>query len=331
MGKSLSVGGRGATALAMVALTIGGGAWAFAATRADSGTITACRARNGAIRVVENASQCRRVDQVLTWNVAGPPGDTGPAGPAGPAGSTGAAGPAGPTGPAGSAGPAGPEGPAGPTGPKGAKGDPGTIPSLESLAGVACTDGGVAGTVGVAWDASHHAVFTCTAGGGGGSTGLKVNEFTTGVTGAASDEFVEIANTGGSAVDASGFKVVYRSGVGTSDVTLATIPDGTTIAAGGYYLLGGSGYAGTVTPNQSFAASLAATAGGIGIRDASGALLDSVGYGTATNAFVEGSAVTAPPTTDAPGTSAARKPNGVDTNVNSADFAASAPTPKAAN
>ena len=60
---------------------------------------------------------------------------------------------------------------------------------------------------------------------------------------------------------------------------------------------------------------------------------DSVGYGSATtNAFVEGTPTAAPATTAAPGTSAARLPNGHDTNANSADFgAATPPTPKASN
>jgi hypothetical protein len=160
-----------------------------------------------------------------------------------------------------------------------------------------------------------------------------INEFMTGVTGAASDEFVEIANVGTAAVDVSGYKLAYRSAAGTSDVSLATIPSGTTIPAGGYYLFGGSAYAGTPAPDQSFSTAIAATGGGLGLRNADGTLVDSVGWGSATtNAFVEGTATAPPATTAAPGTSAARLPNGHDTNANSADFgAASPPTPKASN
>ena len=60
---------------------------------------------------------------------------------------------------------------------------------------------------------------------------------------------------------------------------------------------------------------------------------DSVGWGSSTtNTFVEGTPTAAPATTAAPGTSAARLPNGHDTNANSTDFgAASPPTPKASN
>jgi len=76
----------------------------------------------------------------------------------------------------------------------------------------------------------------------------------------------------------------------------------------------------------------AATAGGLGLRDASGTLVDSVGYGTATNAFVEGSAAPAPPAAAAPGKSAGRKPDGHDTDDNAADFSVlTSPTPGASN
>jgi hypothetical protein len=159
-----------------------------------------------------------------------------------------------------------------------------------------------------------------------------INEFMTGTTGAAGNEFVEVANIGTAAADVGGFKLVYRSAAGTSDVSLATIPAGTTIPAGGYYLFGGGSYAGSPAADQSFSFGIASTGGGLGLRNADGALVDSVGYGTATNAFVEGSAAAAPATTDAPGTSAARLPNGHDTNNNSVDFGAETPpSPKAAN
>ena len=94
----------------------------------------------------------------------------------------------------------------------------------------------------------------------------------------------------------------------------------------------GSGYLGSHTPDQTFSTSLAATGGGIAVRDNGGVILDSVGYGDATNAFVEAHATTAPPSTAAPGSSSGRIPDGHDTNDNSADFSVSAtPTPGAAN
>ena len=334
--------------------------------------IKACANRsNGKLRLAGPAGSCKSHERAISWNVqgpAGPPGPAGAPGPAGPAGATGPAGPGGPTGPAGPAGPAGAKGPTGPAGangqpgpagpqgpagaagakgatgargPTGPKGDPGTGGSLTSIAqlnGVACTAGTAAGTIAVSYDASNHVVLTCNptsggGGGGGGSASLVINEFMTGVTGAASNEFVEIANFGTATVDVSGFKLVYRSSTGTSDVSLATIPSGTTIPAGGYYLFGGSAYAESPAADQSFSTGIAATGGGLGLRNGDGTLVDSVGYGSGTtNAFVEGTPTAAPATTAAPGTSAARLPNGHDTNDNSTDFgAATPPTPKASN
>ena len=117
-----------------------------------------------------------------------------------------------------------------------------------------------------------------------------------------------------------------------SDVALATIPAGTMLAPGAFYLFGGSGYAGTKAADQTFSAGLAATAGGVGLRDAGGKLVDSLGYGTATNAFVETRPATAPPSTAPPGSSDIRLPDGRDTDDNGADFAVTAaPTPGAPN
>jgi hypothetical protein len=171
-----------------------------------------------------------------------------------------------------------------------------------------------------------------TGGGGGGSADLKINEFMTGTTGSAADEFVEIVNVGTGSANLSGYRLVYRSAAGTSDVGLATIPDGTTLAAGAYYLFAGSGYAGSQPPDQTFSTGLAATGGGLALRDSSGAIVDSVGYGTAVNAFVEGAPATAPPSEAPPGNSDVRLPDGHDTNDNSLDFTVSTtPSPRGPN
>jgi hypothetical protein len=98
------------------------------------------------------------------------------------------------------------------------------------------------------------------------------------------------------------------------------VPDGTTLAPGAFYLFGGAGYAGAQPANQSFAPSLASSGGGVGVRNAEGNLVDAVGWGTATNAFVEGTVAPAPPTAPAPGKSDGRHPDGHDTNDNGADF-----------
>src|SRR4051812_7589584 len=295
-------------------------------------TINACaKKQDGRLRMVAGAANCKRGERAVRWNVEGPQGPAGAQGPAGDKGTTGSGGPGGPVGPGGpmgspgatgpaggigpggavgGAGPIGPAGPAGaqgatgPAGPAGARGPAGTgITSLEDLNGVACHAGTQAGTVALSYDASGHAVLTCAAGGGGGggeSGPIKVNEFSTGVTSAATNEFVEIYNAGTTAVDVSGYKVVYRSAAGSSDTTLATLPAGTSLAAGAFYLLGGSGYDGTVADDQSFGTAIAATGGSIGVKTATGTLTDAVAYGTAANGLGEGLPAAAPPTTAAP-------------------------------
>jgi hypothetical protein len=351
---------------AAVAALIGGGALAaLGANRAGDSVIQACKLKmTGALRAVSDSSKCTRREVPLSWNVQGPAGaagptgpqgakgDTGPAGPqgakgdtgpAGPQGERGAAGPQGPAGPQGAQGapgaqgPAGPQGaagaqgPAGPQGPPGPKGDPGAgLAKFEDLNGVPCTDG-TAGTISITYDNARHAVITCVA--TGGQANVRINEFSTGVTGAATNEFVEIVNSGSATADLSGWKLVYRSATGTSDTALDTIPDGTSLAPGAFYLFGGSGYTGPPAADQSFSQGLAAAAGGLAIRDANGTIVDSVGYGsTAANGFVEGTPAPAPPATAAPGSSDVRKPDGHDTNNNSGDFTVVAPpTPRATN
>jgi lamin tail-like protein/collagen triple helix repeat protein len=328
-------------AAVVAAVTIGGGTLvAAAAPRGDgaSSVINACAKRgNGQLRLATTAGKCKSNERPISWNAQGSAGPPGPAGARGPTGATGPAGPTGAAGPAGApgaSGPAGAPGARGPTGPKGADGA--GLTSVEELSGLSCTAGSANGTISVSYDSSAHVVLTCVSGGGGGGGGtatLRVNELMTGTTGSAGNEFVEVANVGSAAADLGGFRLVYRSATGTSDVALATIPAGTTIAPGGYYLFGGSSYSGAPAADQTFSFGLASTGGGVGLRDAGGTLVDSVGYGSGTtNAFVEGVPAAAPATTAAPGTSAARLPNGHDSNDNSADFGASTPpTPKASN
>jgi hypothetical protein len=209
------------------------------------------------------------------------------------------------------------------------------LSSFEALSGLACTFRGEQGAIQIEYDADGQAEITCLTKQPPpvGEARLTVNEFSTGVTGALGNEFVEIANAGDAAANVGGFKLIYRSASGTSDVTLATIPAGTAIPAGGFYLFGGNAYAGSHEADQSFSLGLSSTVGGIGLRDTTGALVDSVGYGDGTaNALVEGSPAVAPPITDAPGSSAGRNGASEDTNSNAADFSVSgAPTPGASN
>jgi Lamin Tail Domain/Collagen triple helix repeat (20 copies) len=299
-----------------------------------NGVIYSCvQKANGRLRVVAGPGSCRRSEQPLSWNShgpaglkgpTGPAGDRGPTGPQGSQGAQGAQGVPGARGATGAAGDAGPTGPAGPAGPK--------VGSLDELNGSTCHAPAGTGTLAIVYAADGTASIACKTDGGGGSGTVRINEFMTGTAAAASNEFVEIVNVGTAAIDLSGYKLVYRSAAGTSDTSLDTIPSGTTLAAGAFYLFGGSGYTGPPAADQSFATALAGTGGGLALRDASGAIVDSVGYGTATNAFVRGTAAPAPPTVAAPGNSDVRLPDGHETGDNSADFSVSTtPTPRAAN
>ena len=299
--------------LCLSLLAVAGTAFAAVSGRGHPGTdtITACASNdNGRLRVVRPSVSCRSNEHRLSWNVRGPKGEPGAQGPAGEPGS------------------AGPQGPTGPQGP------PGRGPvSFDELAGLPCTATGTSGTIAIRYDEDNVATIVCSIAGGGPSSPIRVNEVLTGVTGAAANEFVELVNAGTAPVDAAGYRVVYRSAAGTSDTLLGTLSEGTVIPPGGHYLLGGSGYAGPVPPDQSFGTGLAATAGGVGVRDPDSTLLDSVGYGaTAANGFVEGTPAAAPPTTASPGSSIGRMPDGADTNDNAVDFVVSAtPTPREAN
>jgi Lamin Tail Domain/Collagen triple helix repeat (20 copies) len=340
-----------ASVLAAIALAAVASA-TLAAADGDGGpeALRVCRTpRFGLLRLPAPDEGCRPREREITLQVEGPkgdPGDPGPPGPPGPPGETGPAGPEGPPGPQGAtgeqgppgtdgapgpAGPPGPQGEPGPPGPPGPKGAPGaSLSSVDDLEGLTCGEG-QEGELAVEYDDGGTVVLTCLA--PAGSASLAVNEFRTGTAAAATDEFVEIVNSGTAPADVGGYRVVYRSATGTTDIVLATIPEGTTISADGYYLLGGSGYTGPVAANQTFSQALAASAGGLGLRDPADTLVDSVGYGsTAANGFVEGTPAPAPPAADPPGNSAARSPDGRDTNDNGADFAVtSSPTPGARN
>jgi hypothetical protein len=126
------------------------------------------------------------------------------------------------------------------------------------------------------------------------SAPVEINEVQTGTATTPNQQFVELYNPAATAADVSGWQLEYTSAsagrAGPKITLLATLPSGTSIAPGGYYLIGGAGYAaaGTQPPdNQSFtptsATQLSQTGGGIAIADSTGFVVDSLGYGVNAN------------------------------------------------
>jgi hypothetical protein len=281
----------------LVALALGAGV-AVASIPDRNGVIHGCRnARTGVLRVIKSTAHCRVGERPLNWNAQGPQGVPGPMGPQGPAGPQGEPGPG--------------------------------LESFDDLTGLACDTGANSGTIAVDYEASGEAHIRCVV--PQVESAIRINEFSTGTTGVPTDEFVELVNAGPQAVDLSSYRLVYRSAAGTNDASLGTLPDGTILAPGAFFLFGGAGYAGAHPADRTFNISPSAAGGGLGLRDASGLLVDSVAWGTATNAFIEGTIAPAPATTAAPGRSDARHPDGHDTNDNGADFSEGDPTPGGPN
>jgi hypothetical protein len=166
---------------------------------------------------------------------------------------------------------------------------------------------------------------------GCGVAKVVINEVQTGGSGGNTDEWVELYNPCPNVVNLAGSKLAYRSATNsTPNDTFTLSPLNLTIAAGGYLLIANSGYSGAATADiKPFAAGgLADTGGAVGLRDSAGTLVDAMGWGTASNPFVE----TATCLNGAHGQSMARTPNGTDTNNNMNDFAiATTPTPRAKN
>lgn len=159
------------------------------------------------------------------------------------------------------------------------------------------------------------------------SPNLVISQFQPGTAANANDEFIELHNTGALAVDLNGYRVVYRSQNGSGDVgPMALWTESTIVQPGQFYLIASNSYTGNAAPNLVYntsqcACSLSASNGGLAIRlggQNTGTIIDSVGWGTGSNIFFEGTRTTAPGS----GNSQARKLNGCqDTDDNLTDFA----------
>ena len=157
---------------------------------------------------------------------------------------------------------------------------------------------------------------------------LVISEVQTGGA-SASDEFVEIANQGAGPVDLAALEVVYATSTGSTVTRKTAWTDSTILAVGHRFLLVNGAGAYAAIGDAAYTGGFAATGGAVALRVVGGAVVDAVGWGDATNPFVEGLAAPAPPS----GSSVERRPggaggNGTDTNDNATDWVVAAPNPQ---
>ncbi|HTH52065.1 MAG TPA: DNA/RNA non-specific endonuclease [Pyrinomonadaceae bacterium] len=158
------------------------------------------------------------------------------------------------------------------------------------------------------------------------STTLVISQFMAGTSTSANEEFVEIHNVSNATIDLNGYRVVYRSATGTTDLgPIFAWTTATPLAAGSYYLIGSDVYASTHSVDASYSTSGFSTSGnggGLAIRQGAantGTVIDALGWGaTATNSLFEGTRTAAPGNA---GSGLARANGGCqDTDNNSNDF-----------
>ena len=166
--------------------------------------------------------------------------------------------------------------------------------------------------------------------GGGGNSGATYT-----------NDFIELANAGGSATDLGAYSVQYLPGAPTATSNWQVTPLTGSLAGGGRYLVGESagtgGSAALPTPDTTGTLALSGTSGTVALVSGADPLTcvsaaacaadsrvkDLVGYGTAV--VHEGSGPAAGASNSA---SVARNAALTDTDDNAADFTAGAPTPQ---
>ncbi|KQY11646.1 endonuclease/exonuclease/phosphatase [Massilia sp. Root133] len=161
--------------------------------------------------------------------------------------------------------------------------------------------------------------------GGGGNSGATYK-----------NDYIELLNTGDTAVTLTNWSVQYASATGTS-WQVTKLPASVTLAAGQYYLVHealGSGGTDALTPDATGTIPMSATAGKVALVNSITALaggkpvdnvVDLVGFGT-TAGYYEGSGATPAPSNTL---AVIRKNNGcLDSNDNSSDFVTGAASPR---
>jgi hypothetical protein len=137
----------------------------------------------------------------------------------------------------------------------------------------------------------------------------------------ASDEFAEITNVGAASVDLAGLELVYVTSTGSTVTRKASWTASTMLGSGRHLFIANTSGIYVGIADATYSGGFAATGGAIVLRAIGGAPVDAIGWGDATNTFVEGATAAAP----AAGSSIERRPGGIDgnttdTNSNSADW-----------
>jgi hypothetical protein len=154
---------------------------------------------------------------------------------------------------------------------------------------------------------------------------LVISQFqTTGGAGKTGNDFIEIYNPTSTDIDLKGYRLVKRTKVAATDTLIKSWSDSIIIKAHGFYLWANSNYTDiSITPDIKTTGTIADD-NGIALRQGAndtGALIDSVGWGLASNGFVEGTGLLNLTANQ----SYERKPTGEtgnneDTNNNFSDF-----------
>src|SRR5262245_38492687 len=118
---------------------------------------------------------------------------------------------------------------------------------------------------------------------------LVISELQTGGA-SASDEFVEIANQGAGPVDLVGLEVVYATSSGSTVTRKATWAGSLVLEPGRRFLLANTAGVHGPIADAGYSGGFAATGGALALRVVGGVVIDAVGWGDATNTFVEGTA-----------------------------------------
>lgn len=123
----------------------------------------------------------------------------------------------------------------------------------------------------------------------------------TGGSGHTTEDFVELFNPTATAFNLSGHRLVKRTATGASDTTIKSWTTSTLIPAYGFYLWANTAFTTiAVTPDASTSESIADN-NSVALRHGAadtGEIIDAVGWGTATNALVEGTAFATNPATN---------------------------------